>query len=75
MTYTNNLKAIRTERGLTLRQVGIQMNMQCRSRISQWDHGHSVPSIFNFLKLCKIYEVPPQDMYPSESDIKEEQNS
>ena len=63
MNYTNNLKAIRRQRGLTLRQVATQMNMQCESRISQWEHGSAVPSIFNLLKLCEIYQVDPRDAF------------
>jgi transcriptional regulator with XRE-family HTH domain len=65
MQYTNNLKAIRTQSGLTLRQVATQMNMQCESRLSEWERGASIPSLFNLLKLCEIYQIDPRDAFAS----------
>ena len=65
MNYTNNLKTIRTQLGLTLRQVATQMNMQYESRLSEWERGASIPSLFNLLKLCEIYHVDPRDAFAS----------
>ena len=61
--YTNNLKAIRLAKGLTQRQVATLMNMQCESRISQWENGSATPSIFNLLKLCEIYQTPAHEIF------------
>ena len=63
MKYTNNLKAIRIEKGLTQRQVATLMNMQCESRLSMWENGTSMPSIENLFHLGKIYNVLPHEIY------------
>ena len=55
--YINNLKKIRIEKGFTQRQVASLMNLQCEARISQWENGVAVPSIFNLFRLCQIYQV------------------
>ena len=72
MPRANNLKTSRLKSGLTLRQVATLMNMQCESRISQWEHGTAMPSIFNFLKLCQVYQVDPREVYLSLSDTPQE---
>lgn|GEM_PF-6844663 len=63
MNYTNNLKAIRIQQGLTLRQVATKMNMQCEFRVSQWENNVALPSISNRLKLCEIYAVDSREVF------------
>ncbi len=66
--YTNNLKPIRLEKSMTQRQVATLMNMQCESRLSQWENGTAVPSIFNLFRLCQIYEVTAHELFSIASD-------
>lgn len=73
--YTNNLKAIRLAKRMTQRQVATLMNMQCESRISQWESGKAEPSIFNLLKLCEIYQTPAHEVFVAQVPHESHQTS
>jgi transcriptional regulator with XRE-family HTH domain len=63
MKYQNNLKQIRLQKGMTLRQVATEMGLQCEDRLSLWENGHSMPSTLNLVKLSKIYDASLKDMF------------
>jgi transcriptional regulator with XRE-family HTH domain len=67
--YKNNLKEIRLKKGLTQRQVAALMNMQCESRLSQWENGSAVPSIFNLFRLCQVYRIAAEEAFSIRSEI------
>lgn len=76
--YINNLKKIRIDKGLTQRQVATLLNLQCEARISQWENGVAVPSIFNLFGLCRVYGVTCEEVFvtcpvPSNHEVSEQQ--
>jgi transcriptional regulator with XRE-family HTH domain len=38
--------------------------MNIADRISRWEHGQSMPSIKNIIRLAKVLEVSPDEIYP-----------
>jgi transcriptional regulator with XRE-family HTH domain len=64
MKYQNNLKQIRLQKGMTLRQVATTMGLQCEDRLSLWENGKSMPSTVNLIKLCEIYNIQVTEMFP-----------
>ncbi len=61
--YPNTLKELRLKNHLTQRQVTAYLNLQGESRLSRWEQGQSYPSVFNLMKLCKLYKVPVEKIY------------
>jgi len=60
---TNRLKEIRKNLGLTQKQVAAALGLDCEDRLSHWERGHSMPSATNLLRLAKIYNISPQEIY------------
>lgn len=60
----NNLKAIRKERGFTQKQVAEHLGKEIENRLSTWEAGKAVPNVLNLFKLCKLYNVKAEDVYP-----------
>ncbi len=60
----NNLKAVRINAGYTQKQVSDILGKALENRLSRWEQGQSVPSVFNLLKLCKLYKVTVEEVYP-----------
>ena len=66
MRYRNNLKAARLASGMTQRQAADLLGLRCESRLSQWEGGTSVPSIFNLLRLARMYGTTCELLYPTD---------
>lgn len=64
ITITNNLLSIRKQRGLIQKQVAEKLGMKCEDRISHWEKGYNMPSLKNLLRLCAIYRVTVEELYP-----------
>lgn len=64
--YPNKLKELRVKKNLTLKQVAALLNLQGESRLCRWERGQSTPSVVNLIKLCKVYNVPVDELYQSE---------
>jgi len=63
VTYQNNLKNLRTARGLKQKDVAVLLGLHCQDRLSHWETGRSMPNIPDLLKLCDIYGVGLSDLY------------
>lgn len=59
----NNLKKYRLKAGLTQKQVGQLLQLQCEDRLSHWERGQTMPSVKNLLRLCDIYKITPREIY------------
>lgn len=53
----NRLKTLRQEQGLTLRELGSQVNM-LSSRLSQYETGKREPKLETWQKLADFFQVP-----------------
>ena len=60
----NKLKEIREQRGLTQKQVAVLLNMKCEDRLSHWERAQAIPSLPNLIKLCQIYQVSTEELFP-----------
>lgn len=60
----NNLKAIRHQNGYTQKQVAELLGKDIENRLSFWEAGKAVPSVLNLFKLCRLYKVTAEDVYP-----------
>ena len=65
----NNIRAHRTHLGLTQRQVADYLNFSGTDRISRWEKGLTYPHVINLGNLCRLFKVPPADLYPDLFDI------
>ncbi|MDE2031039.1 MAG: helix-turn-helix transcriptional regulator [Patescibacteria group bacterium] len=62
--HPNTLKEHRLKAGLTQRQVSSYMGFNSEDRISRWEQGQAFPSLQNTLKLAKLFNVHPGELYP-----------
>lgn len=62
--HPNTLKEHRSKAGLTQRQVSSHMGLNSEDRICRWERGQAFPSLQNVLKLAKLYNVHPGELYP-----------
>ena len=71
----NNLRKQRRLMGYKLREVARILEIQTTSRISQWEHGSSTPSLRNLIKLSIIYRTLIDQFYPEyREEIRKEVN-
>lgn len=63
--YPNKLKELRILKGMKLREVIALIGLQSESRLTRWERGQSIPSLKNLMKLCKVYEVALDEIYPN----------
>jgi len=59
----NNLRKQRRLMGYKLREVARILEIHNTSRISQWEHGISTPSLKNLIKLSIIYRTLIDQFY------------
>jgi len=62
----NKLKELRKNHGYTQTQVAALLGLKCEDRLSHWERGQAMPSSINLMRLCKIYNVLPDEIYPIE---------
>lgn len=60
----NRLKEIRMSMNLTQNKVAKLLGFHTNERISKWENGLKMPSVFNLFLLAKLYHVSPHDLYP-----------
>ena len=60
----NQLKVIRQARGLRQLDVACKLGFTTTDRISHWEKGQAMPNVINLFRLCEIYRVYPQELYP-----------
>ena len=59
----NNLREYRLKAGLKQKEVAEKLELQCEDRISHWERGQAMPSVWNLIKLGKIYNTNIASMY------------
>ena len=60
--FGRNLRMLRQDRGLTLKVVADMMDRANHSSLVSWELGRTYPNVRDFAKLCKIYNVTPNDL-------------
>ena len=55
-TFVRRLKELRKENGLTIVQLEKATGI-CKSSISEWENGQSVPNALAIITLAKFFEV------------------
>ena len=63
--YPNKLVAIRKARGLRQIDISAKLGFVGEDRICKWEKGTAVPHLINLLKLCQIYNVRAEEIYPT----------
>lgn len=63
--YPNKLVQIRKARGLRQIDVSEKLGFIGEDRICKWEKGTAVPHLVNLLKLCQIYNVRAEEIYPT----------
>ena len=61
-TIGNNLKSARKEKGLTQKEVAAEMLMT-QQQYSRFENGVFELNYLQILKLCKLYDITPNDLF------------
>lgn len=56
-----NLKSLRTESGLTQKQVAKELGITYQS-YQAYELGLTLPTLQNFIKLCKLFDVSYEEL-------------
>ena len=64
-TFIKNLKLFRKINGLTQTDFGNKIYIK-RCTVGAYEEGRAEPSIKNFLEICKLYNINPDDFYNHE---------
>ncbi len=59
--FVRNLKIIRLIRGMSVRQVAQKID-RTPGTISNWETGKIAPDVDSVAKLCKIYDISPNEL-------------
>ena len=59
----NRLKKHRVLMGYKQKDVAYLLGLVSTNRISQWEHGLTLPNTTNLIKLSVIYRTLPTDLY------------
>lgn len=57
-----NIRQMRIERGLTVKEVQGFFGFEEPSAIYQWQRGHNLPTVDNLCALSKLFEVQMEDI-------------
>lgn len=68
------LKKVREEKGFTQAEIAEYFGLS-RQAISQWERGIAYPDIDNLMLLCKLYQVPINNLIPSSEEDNIEEKS
>ena len=53
-----NIRILRTERGISVRELSRMMGFSTPQAIYKWQHGSSLPTVDNLVALAAIFAVP-----------------
>ena len=75
----NQIRAFRHKSTFRQKDLADIMGFEVIDRISHWEKGRAQPGLINVIKLCKIYGVTVDDLYPQlckqiEEEIQESKN-
>lgn len=60
----NNLKEYRLKAGFTQKEVARKIGVNNEERVCHWEKGRNMPNLISILKLCKLYDTTPGEIYP-----------
>ncbi len=60
----NRLRVIRQENELSQTQVAEIIGFDVIDRLCHYERGRAQPSLINVIRLCALYRVTIEDMYP-----------
>jgi transcriptional regulator with XRE-family HTH domain len=72
--YENRLKVIRQNAGYSQRQVAKFLGLKTYSSLCDWENEKTMPNATNLIKLCKLYNKSPNDLYPDYYRYSEERS-
>ena len=64
MAISDKLKSLRTERGLSQKQMGEKINISDKV-ISKWERGVSTPKIENLIKIADFFDISIDELLPT----------
>ena len=69
MKLSDKLIELRKQKGLSQEQLSYQLDIS-RQAISRWENGVTQPDLDNIEKLCKIYDITPDELlgYPMKAN-------
>ena len=53
-----NIRILRTERGISVRELSRMMGFSTPQAVYKWQHGSSLPTVDNLVALSAIFAVP-----------------
>lgn len=60
----NQIRALRKKHELRQVDVADIMGFEVIDRICHWERGRAQPGLINVIRLCKLYNVTIDDLYP-----------
>ena len=57
-----NIRRLREERGLTVRQVQAYFGFEMPQAVYKWEQGRTLPTIDNLYALSKLLDVPMEEI-------------
>lgn|GEM_PF-4645629 len=62
--YNNQMRALRKKLELRQTDVADIMGFEVIDRICHWERGRAQPGLINVIRLCKLYNVTIDELYP-----------
>jgi len=60
----NKVREFRRKFGLRQSDMSDIMGFEVKDRICHWERGRACPGLINLIKLCILFQVPLQELYP-----------
>jgi transcriptional regulator with XRE-family HTH domain len=67
VNFSERLRQLRRERGLTQRQLADRLNVTYQA-VSKWENGRAAPDIFTLPELASIFDCRIEDLFFSDGD-------
>ena len=64
-----NIEKLRTERGLTVRQVSDWFGFTGPQAVYKWQNGQALPTVDNLYALGTLFEIPMEEILVEENHI------
>lgn len=69
MTFADNLKTARKEKGFSQEELAATLEVS-RQAVSKWEQGETYPEVEKLLQLCRVLEVSMDELFYGESGVK-----
>ena len=60
----NKIREYRYRRIMKQSELADKIGIKTSDRISQWETGHSMPSVENLFEMAKVLGATPMELYP-----------